>query len=249
MLKPFPPCSMALPPTCGRSTSPDVCQVSATGFPTSPPWLLVHQKSKTLTTCFLCWKIAHALNICTCTRTWPPYHHTERIRQIDNLKTLSLWRFTAEEIIALLHSVTPPQHGLAMRFVDIRSEDPTFARIYPLDLPPHLTVFAATRLEIQVTHLVCTFHAIWSHSAIAIQWDSKARYLSTSAVMRHVAQGPFNLVRELWMPVHVGGINIPLEFPALELLVLGRDRSLALGFSGMLAPRGGGSAVCSHQDD
>ena len=72
-----------------------------------------------------------------------------------------------------------------------------------------------------------------------IQWHSNGPYLSTSAVMRHVAQGPFDLVGELWMPVHSGGTNIPLEFPALELLVLGRERSFALGFSGMLAPQDG----------
>ncbi|KAF9780316.1 hypothetical protein BJ322DRAFT_1085853 [Thelephora terrestris] len=158
--------------------------------------------------------------------------------KLDHLKTLSLWRFTAEEIIALLHSVTLPQHGLAMRFVDIRSEDSTFARIYPLDIPPHLSIFAATRLEVLITQLYCAFHAVGDHSATAVQWHSNGPYLSTSAVMRHVAQGPFNQVRELWMPVHPGGVNIPLEFPALEFLVLGRERSLALGFSRMLAPRG-----------
>ena len=159
--------------------------------------------------------------------------------KLDHLKTFSLSRFTAEEIISLLHSLTLPQNGLAMRFVDIRSEDSTFARIYPLDLPPHLSVFSATSLEIQITQFSCVFHAVGCHSATAIQWHSNGPYLSTSAVMRHVAQGPFNLVKELWIPVHAGGITVPLEFPALELLVLGRENALALGLSGLLAPREG----------
>lgn len=37
------------------------------------------------------------------------------------------------------------------------------------------------------------------------------------------------------MPIHAGGINVPLEFPAL-LLVLGQERSLVLNFARMLAP-------------
>lgn len=41
------------------------------------------------------------------------------------------------------------------------------------------------------------------------------------------------------MSVHAGGINIPLEFLALEILVPGRGCSLALVFSGMLTPREG----------
>ena len=159
--------------------------------------------------------------------------------KLDHLKTLSLWRFTAEEIIALLHSVTLPKHGLAMRFVDIRGEDLTFARIYPLDIPPHLSIFSATRLEILIKQLFCAFHAVGDDSATAVQWHSNGPYLSTSAVMGHVAQGPFDRVRELRMPVHPGSVNVPLEFPALELLVLGREGFPALGFSKMLSPREG----------
>ena len=75
--------------------------------------------------------------------------------KFDHLKTLSLWRFTAEEITALLHSVTLPQHGLAMRLVDIQSEDLAFAYTYPLDIPPHLSIFTATKLQIEVTQLYC----------------------------------------------------------------------------------------------
>lgn len=54
--------------------------------------------------------------------------------------------------------------------------------------------------------------------------------------MRHVAQGPFSLVRELWIPSHASGTNVSLAFPVLELLVVGQEESFALGFSGMLAP-------------
>jgi hypothetical protein len=88
----------------------------------------------------------------------PSQHRTIILREsakLDHPKTLSLWRFTAEEIITSLHSVALPQHGLAMRFVDLRSEDSPFARIYPLDLPPHLSVFTATSLGIQVTQFFC----------------------------------------------------------------------------------------------
>ena len=41
------------------------------------------------------------------------------------------------------------------------------------------------------------------------------------------------------MPVHPGCTNTLLGFSAIELLVLGRERSFALGFFGMLAPRDG----------
>lgn len=56
----------------------------------------------------------------------PGQSRTITIREsakLDHLKALSLLRFTAEEIIALLHSVTLPHHDLTMRFVDIRIED------------------------------------------------------------------------------------------------------------------------------
>ena len=162
-----------------------------------------------------------------------------RSAKVHHLKTLSLSRFSVEEISGLLQSLGLPQHSLAMRFVDIRGEDLDFAHIYPSDFPPHLSIFTAASLEIQITQFFCAFHAVGHHSATAIQWHSNGPYLSTSAVMRHVAQGPFNLVKELWIPRHAGGTNIPLVFPALELLVLGREQALALGFSGMLAPRDG----------
>ena len=126
-----------------------------------------------------------------------------------------------------------------MRIVDVRSEDRDFSHIYPPDFPPHLSIFTATSLEIQITQFFCAFHAVGYHAATAIQWHSNGPYLSTSAIMRHVAQGAFNLVKELWIPFHTGGVNIPLVFPALELLVIGREQALAVGFSGMLAPREG----------
>ena len=106
-----------------------------------------------------------------------------------------------------------------MQFVDVQSEDSTFARIYPLDLPLRSSVFTATNLEIQVRQLFC----------LPRGWEPPhSRYLSTSAVIRHVTQGPFNMVKELWVQVHASGIKIPLEVPVLVLLVLDRERSLAL---------------------
>ena len=159
--------------------------------------------------------------------------------KVHCLKTLSLSRFLAEEICTLFLSLSLPQHNIALQFVDIRSRDQSFSRIYPLDFPPHLTIFTATSLEIQITQFFCAFHAVGHHAVTAIQWHSNGPYLSTSAVMRHVAQGPFTLVKELWITSHTGGRNIPLAFPVLELLVVGREDALALGFSDMLAPREG----------
>jgi len=159
--------------------------------------------------------------------------------EVHYLKTLSLSRFLAEEISGLLQSLSLPQHGLAMRFVDIRSEDLNFARIFPPEFPPHLSIFTATSLEIKITQFFCAFHAVGRHAATAIQWHANGPYLSTSAVMRHVAQGPFNLVKELWIPFHPGGTNIPLVFPALESLVIGREQAYACGLSVLLAPREG----------
>ena len=37
--------------------------------------------------------------------------------------------------------------------------------------------------------------------------------------MGHVAQDPPNIVNELWISVHLGGVDVPLKFPALKLLV------------------------------
>ena len=162
-----------------------------------------------------------------------------RSAKVHHLKTLSLSRFSAEEIYTLLLSLSLPQHNLALRFVDIRSKDQNFSHIYPPDFPPHSSIFTATSLEIQITPFFCAFHAVGRHAATAIQWHPGGSYLSTSAVMRHVAQGPFGLVKELWVPSHTGGTNIPLAFPALELLVVGREGTFAVGFSGMLAPREG----------
>lgn len=156
--------------------------------------------------------------------------------KVHYLKTLSLSRFLAEEICALFMSLSLPQHGLALRFVDILSKDQNFSHMYPPDFPPHLSMFTATSLKIQITQFFCAFYAVGHHAATAIQWHSNGPHLSTSAVMRHVAQGPFSLVRELWIPSHAGGTNVSLAFPVLELLVVGQEESFALGFSGMLAP-------------
>ena len=158
--------------------------------------------------------------------------------KLEHPKTLSLWRFAVQEIIALFHSVTLPKQGLAVRFVDVRSEDLIFARIYPLDIPPHLSIFSATpRDSDQATFLRLPRDGgrLYHRRTVAFQ-------RSVSLDLRgdgHVAQGPFDRVRELRMPVHPGSVNVPLEFPALELLVLGREDFPALGFSKMLAPQEG----------
>ena len=57
--------------------------------------------------------------------------HTLISRNPPNRDALSLGR----KLYHSPNSVVLPQHGLAIRFVDIRSEDPTFARIYFLDIP------------------------------------------------------------------------------------------------------------------
>lgn len=54
-----------------------------------------------------------------------------RSAKLPYLKTFSLSRFTVEEICTLFLSLGLPQHSLAMRFVDIRSEDLNFSHIYP----------------------------------------------------------------------------------------------------------------------
>ena len=156
--------------------------------------------------------------------------------KVHYLKTLSLSGFLAEEVCALFMSLSLPQHNLALRFVDIGSEDQNFLHIYPPDFPPHLSIFTTTSLEIQFTQFLYTFYTAGHHAATAIQWCSDGPYLSALAVMRHIAQGPFSLVKELWIPLHPSGRSIPLEFPALELLVIGREETLAFGFSNMLAP-------------
>ena len=61
----------------------------------------------------------------------------------------------------------------------------------------------------------------------------------TSVAMRHIARSPFNLLKELWISFHGRGASIPLDFPALELLVVGREPSLLDNLGDMLAPQEG----------
>jgi hypothetical protein len=164
----------------------------------------------------------------------------KRSAKVHYLKTLSLSEFSEEGIRTLFLSLSLPQHNLALRFADIRSKGRDFSRIYPPDFPPQLSIFTTTSLEIRIEGFYCAFNAVGPHAATAIQWHSHCDpHLSSSAVTRHVAQGPFNLVKELWIPSHTGYTKIPLAFPALELLVIGRENAFALHFSDMLAPREG----------
>jgi len=99
--------------------------------------------------------------------------------KVHHLKAFSLAGFTVEIISELLQSLSFPQHGLAMRFGDIRTRDPEgivhFARIFPSDFPPDLSMFDATSLDLQITRDFCTFHAVGHHAATAIQWVPSGR--------------------------------------------------------------------------
>ena len=95
------------------------------------------------------------------------------------------------------------------------------------------------RIKTSSRMFFCAFHAVGHHAATAIRCYSNGSYLSTSAVVLRVARGPFNPVKELWIPSHTGSTNIPPAFPALELLAVGWEEAFAIDFSGMLTSREG----------
>ena len=168
----------------------------------------------------------------------------QRPAKVHSLRTLSLAQFSVEEISGLLHSLSFPQDGLAMRFEDVQTSDPKgivyFTHAFPSGFPPGLTMFSATSFDFQVTPGFCTFHAVGQHVATAIQWRPLDD-LSILVAMRHIAQSPFNLLKELWISFH--GIAtcayISFDFPVLELLVVGQEPSSLHGLPLMLNPRKG----------